>query len=677
MGFKISPGVSVTEKDLSLIVPNIATTPGGFAGQFHWGPCEEVVTLTSERELVTVFGKPKTNNYIDFFTAANFLGYGSRLSLVRVVESGAYNSIVDVTGATGAVMTQQILNKTHFDTATNTITTLPAAGVLFASRYPGVLGNSIKVVVTNGSGTVSGLTTSAAALLGASGISLSVVAATEVNSFTIGDTITFSDGTTTRISGVKPAVAGVFTGLTAVNADFFGVTSSVGGVVLDISPSLSVAQASGNTFSIKSAYAGLVSTAATTTASASDALGSNDIVNILVLDKDGSLTGTVNGVLEKYEALSRASNALAPSGESNYYKTVINNKSNYIWALRADIGSNTAPLASATIAGITVGTTKSNSQLWGGVISLGLTGAADGTEPTDATAWTKGWSKFVDDTTIDVALLPIGDADATLSALIIQNIADVRKDCMVFASPPSSSVVNQLPYAALSAIKTYRDSSLSISSSYAVMDSGWKLQLDTYNNVIRTMPLNADIAGLVGRTEVTNEAWFSPAGYNRGQIKNVVKLAYNPASEGHRDELYIRQVNPVVSFPGNGTILFGDKTMQSKPSAFDRINVRRLFIILEKAIATASKFFLFEQNDAFTRAQFKNMVVPFLKTVMSRRGITDFLVVCDDTNNTGDTIDRGEFIADIFIKPTRSVNFIQLNFIATSTGVSFSEVAGA
>jgi phage tail sheath protein FI len=237
-------------------------------------------------------------------------------------------------------------------------------------------------------------------------------------------------------------------------------------------------------------------------------------------------------------------------------------------------------------------------------------------------------------------------------------------------------VANTLPYQALANLKTWRDSTLNINSSYAVADSGWKYQLDTYNNLLRLVPLNADIAGLVARTEFTNEAWFSPAGFNRGQINSVVKLAYNPTQEAHRDELYTRQINPVVSFPGQGTILYGDKTMQTRPSAFDRINVRRLFIILEKAIATASKFFLFEQNDEFTRVQFKNLVVPFLKTIQARRGITDFKVVCDETNNTGEVIDRNEFVADIFIKPTRSVNFISLNFVATKTGVNFSEVGG-
>ena len=268
----------------------------------------------------------------------------------------------------------------------------------------------------------------------------------------------------------------------------------------------------------------------------------------------------------------------------------------------------------------------------------------------------------------------MGGASATLAQLVVQNVCEKRLDCMAFVSPAQSDVENKLPYQALNNLKTFRDSTFSINSSYAVIDSGWKYQLDTYNNVLRIMPLNADIAGLVARTEFTNEAWFSPAGFNRGQLKNVVKLAYNPSSEAHRDELYTRQVNPVVSFPGEGVILFGDKTAQSRPSAFDRINVRRLFIILEKAIATASKFFLFEQNDAFTRAQFKNLVVPFLKTVQQRRGITDFSVVCDETNNTSEVIDRNEFVADIFVKPTRSVNFISLNFIATKTGVSFTEV---
>jgi len=246
---------------------------------------------------------------------------------------------------------------------------------------------------------------------------------------------------------------------------------------------------------------------------------------------------------------------------------------------------------------------------------------------------------------------------------------------VAFYSPHYSDVDSSVAATNLADVKTFRESDTNRNTSYAFMDSGWKYQYDKYNDTYRWIPLNGDIAGLVARTDNSRDAWFSPAGYNRGQIKNVARLAYNP-SKTHRDALYLQQYNPVVSFPGQGTILFGDKTMQTRPSAFDRINVRRLFIVLEKAIATAAKFSLFEFNDAFTRAMFRNMVEPFLRDIKGRRGITDFIVICDETNNPGSVIDRNEFVGDIYIKPTRSINFIQLNFVAVATGVEFSEVVG-
>jgi len=259
---------------------------------------------------------------------------------------------------------------------------------------------------------------------------------------------------------------------------------------------------------------------------------------------------------------------------------------------------------------------------------------------------------------------------------LIVDLCDKRKDCIAFLSPtPQSDYINKDTGTATNNLLTYRKSSLNKNSSYAVLDSGYKYMYDNFNGVYRYVPLNADIAGLLARTEVENEAWFSPAGFNRGQIRGVVKLAVNPR-QAHRDDLYKNSINPVVSFPGEGTILFGDKTMQTKPSAFDRINVRRLFIILEKAIATAAKFQLFEFNDEFTRSQFRNLIIPFLRDIQARRGVQDFKVVCDESNNTGSVIDRNEFVADIFIKPNRSINFIQLNFIATASGVSFEEVGG-
>ncbi len=287
-----------------------------------------------------------------------------------------------------------------------------------------------------------------------------------------------------------------------------------------------------------------------------------------------------------------------------------------------------------------------------------------------------GYDLLSDAETIDVNLIVMGPHSLADGKYVIQNIAESRMDCMVFVSPPLATVLNNPGDEAKDILAARADAAFNVSSSYAVMDTGWKYQYDKYNDVYRWIPLNADVAGLCARTDSTNDPWFSPGGLNRGQIKNVVKLAYKP-DKADRDNLYKKGVNPVVSFPGEGTVLFGDKTLLSKPSAFDRINVRRLFIVLEKAIATASKYQLFEFNDAFTRAQFRNLVEPFLRDVQGRRGVIDFRVICDETNNTGEVIDRNEFVADIYIKPARSINFITLNFIATRTGVAFEEVVGA
>ena len=314
------------------------------------------------------------------------------------------------------------------------------------------------------------------------------------------------------------------------------------------------------------------------------------------------------------------------------------------------------------------------------ISNTSLSGGTDDFVATNAEIAT-AYEKFNDTENVDISLLICGpsqtSADATgdTKATAVMDIASARKDCVAFISPARADVVN------VSNAVTQTQNVVAFadglpSSSYAVIDSGYKQMYDRYNDVFRFVPLNGDIAGLCARTDNIADPFFSPAGYNRGQIRGAVKLAFNP-NQTQRDELYKARVNPVVTFPGQGTVLFGDKTAQTKPSAFDRINVRRLFITLEKAISTAAKFQLFEFNDEFTRAQFRNLVEPFLRDVQGRRGITDFSVVCDDTNNTGDVIDRNEFRADIFVKPARSINFIQLNFIATRTGVAFSEVVGA
>ena len=672
MAFRVSPGVSIKEIDLTTVVPAVATTPGGYAGYFYWGPCKEIVTVASERELAGVFGKPDSTNYVDFFTPANFLQYGNNIQVVRVVGSAATNSAAGIAGGTTGL---DINNETEYDAPIAAVTTAAANGVVFAGKYPGALGNSLKVVTIAGSGISTGFAVDGNAVaFGASGLTMTTPSANILYNFAKGDTIRFADGTTAVLDGInKTTNATTYTAVTPVNGEFSGITSSTNMQLILQNP-LPKAQVSGATFEVKSVYSNYVNTVATTTNYAATQGGSGDMVSVLVFDNDGKWTGTPGTLLEKYEAVSRATDARNTDGSSNYYETVIRDQSNYIYGIRADLADNTGGISTKT--DWTALNAISGARLVGNnVVSVVLSGGAD-SAPSDAERYNDGWSYFADAETVDVSLLPLGNASATLAKLVVNNICEKRLDCMAFASPASTDVVSKLPYEALNSLKTFRDSTFNINSSYAVLDSGWKYQLDTYNNVIRAVPLNADIAGLVARTEFTNEAWFSPAGFNRGQVKNVVKLAYNPSTEAHRDELYTRQINPVVSFPGEGVILFGDKTAQTRPSAFDRINVRRLFIVLEKAIATASKFFLFEQNDAFTRAQFKNLVVPFLKTVQQRRGITDFKVVCDDTNNTGEVIDRNEFVADIFVKPTRSINFIQLNFVATKTGVNFTEVGG-
>ena len=389
----------------------------------------------------------------------------------------------------------------------------------------------------------------------------------------------------------------------------------------------------------------------------------HDELHIVVVDEDGLFTGTPGTVLERFAFLSKAENAKKSDGTRSYYAEVISKNSKYIWWM-----DHTASVESgAHDAWGSKATATSNFKITTGIVTKSLAGGVDDDAP-DSNAFITAWGVFENSETVDVNLLITGPASTEVCQAVLA-LAETRKDCVVFVSPQLSSV--------------YADSvvddrqNLNINSSYAIMDSGWKYQYDKYNDKYRWVPLNADTAGLCARTDDIADPWFSPAGLNRGQIKNVVKLNWNPGTQADRDTLYQSQVNPVVTMAGQGTVLMGDKTMLTRPSAFDRINVRRLFIVLEKAIATAGKFQLFEFNDAFTRAQFRNLVEPFLRDVQGRRGVYDFKVVCDATNNTAEVIDSNGFVADIFIKPARSINFMQLNFIATRTGVSFTEVAGA
>ena len=390
-------------------------------------------------------------------------------------------------------------------------------------------------------------------------------------------------------------------------------------------------------------------------------------MHIIVIDEDGDISGTPGEVLEKFEAVSKVSDARTAEGAANYYADAIYNSSNYIYwmdhpSVATGYGNNVA----------TQGTTL-YSALSEVITSISLSSGADDYALTEGEI-KDGIDRFKDSETVDLNLFICGKASATKAGNAMDMCTD-RKDAVAFVSPELSDVVNVANETTqTSNVKAFFDALTS--TSYGMFDSGYKYTYDKYNDTYRYIPLNGDMAGLCARTDLVADAWFSPGGFNRGQIRGVVKLAYNP-QKANRDILYRARINPVCAFPGQGTILFGDKTAQSKPSAFDRINVRRLFITIEKAISTAAKFQLFEFNDEFTRAGFRNMVEPFLRDVQGRRGITDFLVVCDESNNTGSVIDRNEFIADIFVKPARSINFISLNFIATKTGVAFSEVVGA
>ena len=401
----------------------------------------------------------------------------------------------------------------------------------------------------------------------------------------------------------------------------------------------------------------------------------NDEIHVVVVDEDGAITGIPNNILEVWSGMSRATDAKSVDGGNLYYKDVINQSSQWIWWANDAAG---APSATALLVASSSATTPNTMSM--------KFGRDIGTETSASMGdILRAYDKFKSAEDLDVSLVLTGKSRGgsttnqgrivegfQLANYLIDNIAETRKDCVVFCSPEKEDVVANITDITED-VNDFR--SALRSTSYAVMDSGYKYQYDKYNDVYRWIPLNGDIAGLCASTDNTRDPWYSPAGFNRGNIKNVIKLAWNP-KKGERDLLYSNGVNPIVNFPGQGIVMFGDKTLLAKPSAFDRINVRRLFIVLEKAIATAAKFTLFEFNDEFTRASFVNLVTPYLRDVQGRRGITDFLVVSDETNNTGEVIDRNEFVGDIYIKPARSINFIQLNFVAVRTGVEFSEVVG-
>ena len=737
MSFLVSPGVSVREVDLTNVVPAVATSVGAIAGAFQKGPVSSVTTITSEEQLVQVFGKPNSSNFETFFTATNFLQYADNLKVVRA-GSGILNA-----GANSGIL---IRDEDHYQASFQDGS---GSHGEWAARTAGTHGNSLGVDICPSARAFAqplgslNLTVGEKAI-GSLEITVDNQDATDAT-IAIGDIISFQTA-----SAVVATVAGAITvatknlvvdgnsGTIVVGDRVLGAGISDGDVVVKVASitdqqnlvldkaiivandtplvfskdtqvesggqEYEVTSVSGEVLTIRLLddpaggglqtiipdnslitrrwrFSDLFDSAPGTSAwSTANGRGEKDEIHVAVYDTTGDVTGfdvdvagqRTAAVIEIFPSMSKNPNAKTSEGSNNYYPDVIFAQSQFIyWTDHLAAGSNWGT-------DIATGTDYT---LVSGVDVSSLTGGTDDYTLT-AGEIKLAYDLFANTETLDINLV-LGGASSTVAdteaamdthVTMITSLVESRRDCVGFVSPYRGATVGVAD--SITATKNVVDGFNNCpSSSYMVFDSGYKYMYDKYNDVYRFVPLNGDTAGLCAFTDQIADSFFSPAGFNRGNIRGAVKLSFNP-TKAERDQLYKARINPVVNFPGQGVVLFGDKTALSKPSAFDRINVRRLFLLLEKAISTAAKFQLFEFNDEFTRAQFRNLVEPFLRDIQGRRGITDFSVVADGTNNTGEVIDRNEFVADIFIKPARSINFISLNFVAVRTGVSFSEVGG-
>ena len=667
MSFLVSPGVHVKEIDLTNVVPAVATSIGAIAASFQKGPVSSVTNITSEEELLEVFGKPQgsSNQFENWFTAANFLQYSDSLKVVRA-ESAILNA-----GANSGIL---IRDDDHYESS---FSTGQGSHGEWAARTAGTHGNSIGVQICATATSYEQELGSSYQTVGEDAVGATTVKVDDVdaagNAFNVGDLISFfsDSGHDTPVDDYNEYE------VTAIDTSDNDLTVRLkddpnGAGLQSVIPDNSYIKRRWKFYDLFDGAPG------TSQWATDNSRGSGDEMHIVVYDTTGDITGKVAtaaggrtaGVIEVYGNVSKSSVAKTAQGSSNYYADVIFRESRFIyWTDHISAGSNwgtDTTTAYTSVIPVTI------DELTGGTDDYAVT----------AGEMELAYDKFADTESLDINLVMGGSSSITTDSAagqdtyvtMITALVEERKDCVGFVSPYRSATVGvALSSTATENVKAAFD--LCPSSSYMVFDSSYKYQYDKYNDVFRFVPMNGDTAGLCANTDNVADAWFSPAGYNRGGMRNAIKLSYNP-KKAERDQLYRARVNPVVNFPGQGVTLFGDKTALSKPSAFDRINVRRLFLVLEKAIATASKFQLFEFNDEFTRAQFRNLVEPFLRDVQGRRGISDFSVVADGTNNTGEVIDRNEFVADIFVKPARSINFITLSFIATRTGVNFSEVGG-
>jgi hypothetical protein len=635
MAFSVSPAVIVREVDASQTVPGATTAPAALAGIFKWGPVNDPILITSENDLVDRFGKPTDDNYETFYTASDFLAYSNALYVVRADDASATAS-------------------------STTIDADPELSVYgaFDAKYPGTLGNSIEVswatagAFQTGVAAVGDIDTNA---ISNTAVSQTIAFNSSAVSFEVANTVTLPtvDAGDVMVIG-NPSIG--YQELVVLTSVVTDVEETFGTGNTAVTATIAFNQALTFTSRYTLAETDLSRISFEKKWSYNSTFGvapKAGHVHVAVIDKDGGITGTPGRILEAFDNLSTTAGSTNAQGATNYYPTVIENSSSWI------------KLANSAVIGTATQTVNAYETM-----SAGTDVSTESTATLASLAFAYDTFKNANEIDISLVLQGKGDNNANLANYIVSNVADYRKDCVAFLSPSKEAVVDELKTnTKMTNAIAYRNKVQN--SSYWFMDSGYKYRYDKFNDSYRWTPLNGDMAGLASRVE----SFESPAGYRKGVIKNVVKLAFNP-SKPQRDQLYSADVNPVMSQTGRGIVLFGDKTGLGTASAFDRLNVRRLFIAVEKSIATAAESFLFEFNDDFSQTQFKNIVDPFLRDIQGRRGIIDFRVVSDSTVNTPEVIDQNKFRASIFIKPARSINVIELTFVATRTGVEFDEIVG-
>jgi len=723
---QLSPGVLVREVDLTIgRADNVLDNIGAIAGPFAIGPIDQAIDITTENELINTFGNPISTDsqYEYWMSASSFLSYGGILKVVRTDGS----SLKNANAAVGFAATTNLKIKNYEDYSLNYFS--DSQNWVFAAKTPGTWANNLKVcIIDNKADQIIGIATTNPSAMGAvvgHGVTHALTAITIPGN---GETSSFSGFLKGIITGVSTNATN---GNSTIDVKIVSRVSSAGTESVieykenDLASSFSVADTlqfvnnSGiNTGSTATAgtvvdwydqqtlglsnstiYWKSLAPKPRSTSYALQRASKNDEVHIAIVDDFGSVTGIQGNILEKHVGLSKASDAISAVNSPSpiFWKDYLALNSTYIYAGdNPSVGEDSYNGTSALATGFSSGYTKitESGGQWN-VATQGVTFNAIGTVTytlTSGVNYSAGggmtatlgdliysYQLFsnLDEIAVDYLIMGPGLSDkfeSQAKANYLISLAELRKDCIAVISPHRDDVVNITNTTTQTSNIVEFFSPIS-SSSYAVFDSGYKYTYDRFNKTFRYIPCNGDVAGLMVRTNVVAFPWFSPAGQIRGILNNAIKLAYNP-SKAQRDKLYEVRVNSILNQPGTGILLFGDKTGLSFASAFDRINVRRLFLTIEQALQRTANAQLFELNDVITRANFVNIVEPYLRDVQAKRGLYDFLVVCDETNNTPDVIDNNEFRADIFIKPAKSINYVTLTFVATRTGISFEEVAG-